>query len=91
MMRNWACELKAAVTAIATSTTSIKRKLKEYGKKRKIDTGLDFLKYGSSSNLEEEQLLRERGSDPTPDHRFEDEYLLLKLSKPPSSYGNDRC
>jgi hypothetical protein len=30
----------------------VKKKLKEYGKKRKWDTGLEFLEYGSELGLE---------------------------------------
>ena len=38
------------------SFKAVKKKLKEYGKKRKKDTGLEMLKYGSnnSSSLDED-------------------------------------
>ena len=37
------------------SFKAVKKKLKEYGKKRKRDTGLEFLEYGSESESEPEQ------------------------------------
>jgi len=36
------------------SFKAIKKKLKEYGKKRKRDTGLEFLEYRLESELEPE-------------------------------------
>jgi hypothetical protein len=64
------------------SWKAVKRKLKEYGKKKKRDTGLEFLEYGSDSSLstlESEQL------EPQPDPQLEEEYQL-PLLKPLSSY-----
>jgi hypothetical protein len=67
------------------SFKAVKKKLKEYGKKKKRDTGLDFLEYGSESESESET---ERELDPVPDPQLEEEYQLPQL-KPPSSY--DEC
>jgi hypothetical protein len=75
------------------SFKAVKKKLKEYGKKKKRDTGLDFLEYGSESESESEierelDLETERELDPVPDPQLEEEYQLPQL-KPPSSY--DEC
>lgn len=61
---------------------AVKKKLKEYGKKKKQDTGLNILEYGSdllSSNSESER------SPPQPNSQLKEEYQLPQL-KPPSSY-----
>jgi hypothetical protein len=64
---------------------AIKKKLKEYRKKKKRDIGLDFLEYGSELELE---LETKRELDLVPDPQLEEEYQLPQL-KPPSSY--DEC
>jgi hypothetical protein len=46
------------------SFQAVKKKLKEYGKKRKRDTGLEFLEYGSES---ESELETERELNLVPD------------------------
>jgi hypothetical protein len=56
------------------SIKAVQKKLKEYGKKQKKDTGLEYLEYGSESEAEAE-------SSPMPTQ----EYQLPQL-KPPSSY-----
>jgi hypothetical protein len=50
-------------------------------KKRKRDTGLEFLKYGSESGSESET---ERELDLVPDPQLQEEYQLPQLPKPPS-------
>jgi hypothetical protein len=60
------------------SFKAVKKKLAEYGKKKKRDTGLDFLEY--SSDLETENL--NNTSNLIPDLRLEQEYILPKLKKP---------
>ena len=69
------------------SFKAVKKKLKEYGKKRKRDTGLEFLEYGSESESEPEQ---EQGQEQDLIHKpqLENEYQLPQL-KPPASY--DEC
>lgn len=64
----------------------MKKKLKEYGKKKKKDTGLEFLEYGSESDSEDEVNQANQELDPVPDPRLKDEYILLKLLTPLSSY-----
>jgi hypothetical protein len=68
------------------SFKAIKKKLKEYGKKKKKDMGLEFLEYGSSSNSELEEQVREREPNPIPNPQLEDKYVLPKLPKPPRSF-----
>lgn len=46
------------------SFKAVKKKLKEYGKKNRRDTGLAFLEYGLELELESET---ERELDPVPD------------------------
>ena len=75
------------------SFKAVKKKLKEYGKKKKRDTGLDFLEYESESDLEDEDTdIARREPDPIPDPRLEDlnQYVLPTLPKPPTSYTNCR-
>jgi hypothetical protein len=69
------------------SFKAVKKKLKEYGKKKKKDTGLNFLEYGSESESESETE-RERELDLVPNLQLKEEYQLPQL-KPPSSY--DEC
>jgi len=71
------------------SFKAVKKKLKEYGKKKKKDTGLEFLEYSSSSS-EEELPARARDASPLPDPRLQEEYVLPMLPKPPSSYTDCR-
>jgi hypothetical protein len=69
------------------SFKAVKKKLKEYGKKRRQDTSLDSLEYGSkspSSSSETEQEPEPVVSDP----QLEQEYVL-PLLKTPSFY--DEC
>jgi hypothetical protein len=68
------------------SFKAVKKKLKEYGKKSKKDTGLDFLEFGSESESESEWEDRELERDPIPDPTLTEEYRLPEL-KPPSSYN----
>lgn len=58
------------------------KKLKEYSKRKKRDTSLKYLEFGSKSNskLEIEQL-DER------EPKLEQEYHLPRLLKPPSLYN----
>jgi hypothetical protein len=68
----------------------VKKKLKEYGKKKKWDTGLEFLEYGSESSLESDDLdVGEKNSEPVLDPQLTEEYQL-PLLKPPSSYDEYR-
>jgi hypothetical protein len=70
------------------SFKAVKKKLKEYGKKKKRDTGLEHLEFGSKSDSE----LEIEGPDerePMPAPKLEQEYHLPRLPKPPSSY--DEC
>jgi hypothetical protein len=64
----------------------VKKKLKEYSKKKKRDTSLEFLEYSSSLGLESEEQVGEREPNLVPNPRLEDEYMLPKLPKPPSSF-----
>jgi hypothetical protein len=70
------------------SFKAVKKKLKEYGKKKKRDTGLDFLEYGSELESESESEI-EREPSPVPNPQLEEEYQLPQL-KPPSSYHECR-
>jgi hypothetical protein len=67
------------------SFRAVKKKLKEYGKKRKRDTGLEFLEYGSASDSDSET-----EPAPVPDPQLQEEYHLPSLPKPPSSYNECR-
>jgi hypothetical protein len=70
------------------SFKAVKKKLKEYGKKKKRDIGLDYLEFGSESESESEtEKLDEREPEPMPE--LEKKYQLPRLPKPPSSY--DEC
>src|SRR5271163_2108139 len=70
------------------SFKAVKKKLKEYGKKKKRDTGLDHLEFRSESDSESEiEQPDEREPKPVPE--LEEEYQLPRLPKPPSSY--DEC
>ena len=65
------------------SFKKVKHKIKEYGKKSKKDTGLEFLEYGEeevSSNSEVDDEL-----DLVPDPQLEEEYQLPTLP-PPALY-----
>jgi len=68
------------------SFKAVKRKLKEYGKKNKKDTGLEVLEFGSESESESEA--EDKEQDPILDPILTEEYQLPQL-KPPSSY--DEC
>jgi hypothetical protein len=67
------------------SFKAVKKKLKEYRKKKKRDTGLDFLEYRLELELE---LETKRELDLVPNPQLEEENRLPQL-KPPSSY--DEC
>jgi hypothetical protein len=67
------------------SFRAVKKKLKEYRKKRKRDTGLEFLEYRSASDSDSETELA-----PVPDLQLQEEYHLSSLSKPLSLY-NECC
>jgi len=68
------------------SFKAVKKKLKEYGKKKKKDTGLEHLEFGSESDSESEiEQPDEREPKPVPE--LEEEYQLPRLPKPPSSYN----
>jgi DDE superfamily endonuclease len=75
------------------SFSAVKKKLKEYGKKKKKDTGLEFLEYGSESEpAVEGEEGREFESEPEPDNdpQLMEEYPLPPLPlKRPSTY--DEC
>ncbi|PMD49772.1 uncharacterized protein K444DRAFT_711668, partial [Hyaloscypha bicolor E] len=68
------------------SFKAIRRKLKEYGKKRRKDTGLENLEFGSDldTKAEAETPLI---PIPPPVHELEATYQLPTLPKPPSSYN----
>ena len=70
------------------SFKAVKKKLKEYGKKKKRDTRLEHLEFGSGSesesNLETEQL---DNIELELALKLEEEYQLPRLPKPPSSYN----
>jgi hypothetical protein len=66
------------------SFKAVQKKLKEYGKKSKKDTGLDFIEYRLELELESE--LDERERLPTPNPQLEEEYQLPQL-KPPTLYN----
>ena len=66
------------------SFKAVQRKLKEYGKKQRKDTGLEFLEFGSESDTEPDTEL-----PPLPAliYALEETYWLPTLPKPPSSYN----
>jgi hypothetical protein len=68
------------------SFSAVKKKLEEYGKKKKKETGLEFLEYG----LESEPAV-EGEPEPDTDPQLMEEYPLPPLPqlKRPSSY--DEC
>jgi hypothetical protein len=68
------------------SFKAVKRKLKEYGKKSKKDTGLHLLEFGSESESEAED---EAMIKSVPDLMLTEEYQLPQL-KPASSYNECR-
>jgi len=64
---------------------AVKKKLKEYGKKRKRDTGLEFLEYRSESELEPEsepEPEQGQGKDPIHKPQLKNKYQLSKLKLP---------
>jgi hypothetical protein len=69
------------------SFKAVKKKLKEYGKKSKRDTGIDFLEMGSSSESDDELLVAQQ-LDPVPNTLLEAEYILPILPTPPTSYND---
>ena len=62
------------------SFKAVKKKLKEYGKKKRRDTGLAFLEYRSESGLESET---KQELDLVPDPQLEEEYQLPHLPQLP--------
>ena len=68
------------------SFKAVKKKLKEYGKKSKKDTGLDVLEFGSESESE----LEDGEPEPLLDSTLTEEYQLPQF-KPPSSYHECRA
>jgi hypothetical protein len=67
------------------SFKAVKRKLKEYGKKTKKDTGLHLLEYGSESESESDSEAADKVAEPVPDPTLTEEYQLPQL-QPASSY-----
>src|SRR6266550_3556464 len=63
----------------------MQRKLKEYSKKQRRDTGLEFLEFGSGSNSDTKP--NTELPPPAPIHDLEETYRLPTLPKPPSSYN----
>jgi hypothetical protein len=71
------------------SFKAVKKKLKEYGKKSKKDTGLAFLEYGSKSESESKAETEARHKpEPLINLQLIEDYQL-PLLKPPSLY--DKC
>jgi DDE superfamily endonuclease len=68
------------------SFKAVKRKLKEYGKKKRRDTGLDALEFGSEPSSESD--IEQEQQEPVPAPQLIEEYQL-PLLKPPISY--DEC
>jgi hypothetical protein len=62
----------------------VRRKLKEYSKKQRKDTSLEFLEFGSDSNTKPDIELPPL---PASIHDLEETYRLLTLLKPPSLYN----
>jgi hypothetical protein len=69
------------------SFKAVRRKLKEYGKKGRKDTGLQFLEFGSESETESDAENAENIRFTTPAPAPVYEYQLPTLPKPPSSYN----
>jgi hypothetical protein len=69
------------------SFKAVRRKLKEYGKKQRKDTGLEFLEFGSESDTEPDTDTELPPPPPAPIHDLEETYRLPTLPKPPSSYN----
>jgi hypothetical protein len=63
----------------------VRRKLKEYSKKQRKDTGLEFLEFGSESDTEPDIELPP--PLPAPIYDLEETYQLPTLPKPPSLYN----
>jgi len=63
----------------------VQRKLKEYGKKQRKDTSLEFLEFGSELDTEPDTELPP--PLPAPIYDLEETYQLPTLLKPPSSYN----
>jgi hypothetical protein len=61
----------------------VRRKLKEYSKKQRKDTGLEFLEFGSKLDTKLDIEL----PPPAPIHDLEETYRLPTLPKPPSLYN----
>ena len=61
------------------SFKAVKRKLKEYGKKSKKDTGLYLLEIGSESESESESESDKAITTPIPDPMLIEEYQLPRL------------
>ena len=70
------------------SFKAVKKKLKEYSKKRKKDTGLKMLKYGFDNGSSSDEDIQPRLKEPSlvPDPQLNEEYVLPKLLKPLSLY-----
>jgi len=69
------------------SFKAVRRKLKEYSKKQRKDTGLEFLEFGSESDTEPDMDTELPPPLPAPIHDLEETYRLPILPKPPSSYN----
>ena len=67
------------------SFKAVQRKLKEYSKKQRKDTSLEFLEFSSKSDTKPDTELPP--PPPTPIHDLEETYRLPTLPKPPSSYN----
>jgi hypothetical protein len=64
------------------SFKAVKKKLKEYSKKKKKDIGLEHLEFGSESDSDSELEI-----EPKPAPELNKEYQLPRLPKPPSLYN----
>ncbi|KAN0098739.1 hypothetical protein V8E51_014402 [Hyaloscypha variabilis] len=62
------------------SFKAVKKKLKEYGKKRKKDTGLEMLEYGSNNGSSSDEDIQPRLKEPSPDEL--DEKISHALTSP---------
>jgi hypothetical protein len=65
----------------------VRRKLKEYSKKQRKDTGLEFLEFDSESDTEPDTDTELPPPPPAPIHDLEETYRLPTLPKPPSLYN----
>jgi hypothetical protein len=65
------------------SFKAVRRKLKEYSKKQRKDTSLEFLEFSSKSDTKLDTEL----PPPAPIHDLEETYRLPTLPKPPSLYN----